>query len=156
MESTILLAAALQNWERYSAYALAARDVAANMAKGADNRLQVLSVYAYDPPTYGTGLSFEMAARYRENQMRRTDQLMDQKFDEYIAPLKQKGVEVVRQLRTGNPREVVVETALRILADVLILGSHSKRGIFDLALGGTAQQIISRAPCPVMLVSPKP
>lgn len=156
MESTILLAVALQNWDRYTAYALAARDVAAKMAKGAGNRLQVLSVYEYDAPTYGTGLSFEMAARYRENQMRHIDQLMDQKLDEYIAPLQQEGIEVVRLLQVGNPREVIVEAALRILADVLILGSHSKRGIFDLALGGTAQQIISRAPCPVMLVSPKP
>jgi nucleotide-binding universal stress UspA family protein len=59
-------------------------------------------------------------------------------------------------LRVGNPREVIVEMALRILADVLIIGSHSKRGIFDIALGGTAQQISSHAPCPVLLVSPKP
>ena len=33
--TTILLAAALQNWDRYSAHALAAREVAATLAKGA-------------------------------------------------------------------------------------------------------------------------
>jgi nucleotide-binding universal stress UspA family protein len=156
MEDTILLAAALQNWERHSLNALAARDVAALMAKGSGNRLQVLSVYTYDAPTYGTGLSLEMVARIREDAMRRTDQLMDQRLDAYIAPLKQDGIEVTRLLRVGNPREVIAETALRILADVLIIGSHSKRGIFDIALGGTAQQILSHAPCPVLLVSPKP
>jgi nucleotide-binding universal stress UspA family protein len=59
-------------------------------------------------------------------------------------------------LRVGNPRQVIVQTALRILADVLIIGSHSRRGIFDIALGGTAQQVSSQAPCPVMIVVPKP
>ena len=156
MEDTILLAAALQNWERHSAHALAARDVAATMAKGSGNRLQVLSVYGYDTPTYGTGLSLEMVARVREDEMRRIDQLMDHRMEEYVGPLQQDGIEVTCLLRVGNPREVIVETALRVLADVLIIGSHSRRGIFDIALGGTAQQISRHAPCPVMLVSPKP
>ena len=34
---TILLAVALQHWDRYSAHALAARDVAATLARGAAN-----------------------------------------------------------------------------------------------------------------------
>jgi hypothetical protein len=34
MYTTILLAAALQDWERYSTHALAARNVAATLAKG--------------------------------------------------------------------------------------------------------------------------
>jgi hypothetical protein len=37
MYTTILLAAALQNWDRYSAHALAAREVAATLAKGASH-----------------------------------------------------------------------------------------------------------------------
>src|SRR4029453_628099 len=45
MYTTILLAAALQDWERYSTHALAARDVAATLAKGVAQQLHVLSVY---------------------------------------------------------------------------------------------------------------
>ena len=41
MYTTILLAAALQQWERYSAHALAAREVAATLAKGTSNHLQI-------------------------------------------------------------------------------------------------------------------
>ncbi len=156
MEGTILLAAALQNWERHSAHALAARDVAADIAKGSGKLLQVLSVYHYDEPSYGSGLSFEMAARHREDMMRQTDQLMDRRLEDYLEPLQQGGVEVKGLLRVGNPRVIIVETALRILADLLIIGSHSRRGIFDIALGGTAQQIGTHAPCPIVLVSPKP
>lgn len=155
MEGTILLAAALQNWERHSDHALAAREVAANLARGSGHHLQVLSVYEYNTATYGSGLSLDMAARVREDELRRTDQLMEQRLDDYIAPLKEVGLDVKSLLRAGNPRQIIVETALRVLADVLIIGTHSKRGILDISLGGTAQQVSSHAPCPVMLVSPK-
>src|SRR5262249_46399220 len=53
MYTTILLAAALQQWERYSAHALAAREVAATLAQGTSHHLYVLSVYDDPPLTLG-------------------------------------------------------------------------------------------------------
>jgi nucleotide-binding universal stress UspA family protein len=55
----------------------------------------------------------------------------------------------------GNPRDVIPEVATTLKADLLILGSHSKRGVLDIVLGGTAQQVSKSAPCTVVLVSPK-
>ena len=63
MYTTILLAVALQDWDRYSTHALAVRDVASALAQNASTSLHVLSVYHYDEPPQGSGLSFEMAAR---------------------------------------------------------------------------------------------
>jgi nucleotide-binding universal stress UspA family protein len=57
--------------------------------------------------------------------------------------------------RTGDPREVIVQVAISLQADLLILGSHSKRGLLDIVLGGTAQQVSKSVPCLVVLVSPK-
>jgi nucleotide-binding universal stress UspA family protein len=54
MYQHILLAVALPPWEAFSAHALAAREVAVALAKGAGARLSVLSVYAYDDPTAET------------------------------------------------------------------------------------------------------
>ena len=48
MYTSILLSVALQDWERYSAHALAAREAAATLAKGAATPLHVLSVYEYE------------------------------------------------------------------------------------------------------------
>jgi nucleotide-binding universal stress UspA family protein len=72
-----------------------------------------------------------------------------------VAPLQGLGVEITPILRVGNPRDVIVQVATNLKADLLILGSHSKRGVMDIALGGTAQQVGKTAPCPVVLVSPK-
>ena len=154
MYTTILLAAALQNWERYSAHALAAREVAATLAKGGSHHLHVLSVY--EPPPIDTGgLPAEIATRHREDLLRRTDTLMVEKMDAYVAPLTAEGLEVTPILRTGDPREVIVQVATTMKADLLILGSHSTRGLLDIVLGGTAQQVSKSAPCLVVLVSPK-
>jgi hypothetical protein len=45
MYNTILLATALQRWERYSAHALAARELALSIASNASKRLHVSSAY---------------------------------------------------------------------------------------------------------------
>jgi nucleotide-binding universal stress UspA family protein len=80
---------------------------------------------------------------------------MVDKLDAYVAPLRAAGVAVSPILRVGNPRQVIVEVATRLKADLVILGSHSKRGLLDIALGGTAQQVSKAAPCLVLLVSPQ-
>jgi nucleotide-binding universal stress UspA family protein len=61
---------------------------------------------------------------------------------------------VITVVQEGTPREDIVLTAARLKADLLIIGSHSKRGLFDITLGGTAQHVSRYAPCPVVLVSP--
>jgi nucleotide-binding universal stress UspA family protein len=81
--------------------------------------------------------------------------MMERRMREFIAPLREAGIEVKTILRVGNPREVIVETARSVMADLLIVGSHSKRGILDIALGGTARQITHAAPCTILMVSPK-
>ncbi len=154
MYNTILLAAALQRWDRYSAHALAARELALFIASNTSKRLHVLSVYEYgfaSPTETSPTMEAQILAEGRE----RTAKLMEQKLAEFVAPLKAEGLEVTGTLRLGNPREVIVQVAREIEADVLIIGSHSKRGILDIALGGTAQSVSRRAPCAVVLVSPK-
>jgi len=155
MYTSILLSVALQDWERYSAHALAAREAAATLAKGAGTPLHVLSVYEHERITVPAGLNPEMAARHRSDMQQRTDDLMERRMRDFIGPLKEAGIEVKTTLRAGNPREVIVETARRVMADVLIIGSHSKRGIIDIVLGGTARHITHAAPCTVLMVSPK-
>lgn len=153
MYNTILLAAALQEWKRYSAHTLAARDVAAVMARATSRRLHVLSAYEYKS-IQGIEAPIDIINKLRGEQRNQTDLLMQGKIDAYIAPLRDEGLKVETILRVGNPWDVIVEVANSIGADVLIIGSHSKRGLFDIALGGTAQQVSKRAPCQVVLVSP--
>jgi len=155
MYSTILLAAALERWDLYSAHALAAREVAGAMAKGTTRHLHVLTVYDYTFKAPADGLPAEMLAQLREEDLRRVTSLMEQKLNDYIAPLKGAGLELTPILRTGNARGVILQTVTELKADVLVIGSHSKRSFFEITLGGTAHYVSQRAPCQVVLVSPE-
>jgi nucleotide-binding universal stress UspA family protein len=128
--------------------------VAATLAKGTSHHLYVLSVYDYPPLIIGY-IPAEIASRHQDDLVRQTDTLMVQKMDAYVAPLQGLGLKITPILRTGNPRDLIVQVATTLKADLLILGSHSKRGLMDTALGGTAQQVGKSAPCPVVFVSPK-
>jgi nucleotide-binding universal stress UspA family protein len=153
MYHTVLLAAALQRWDRHSIHALAARDVAAALVRGTSKRLHVLSAYdcEYIPRTLPAG----MAAALRQEEQERTETIMAQKMEEYIAPLRAEGLEVSKILRVGPPREVISQVAKEVQADLLVLGTHSKRRVFEVALGGTARHVSQHVACTVVLVSPQ-
>ena len=153
MYHTILLAAALQDWERYSAHALHAREVAAALAHAASKHLHILSVYGYKELEI-RDLPADVVARHREDLMHRTDDFMRQKLAEYVAPLRAEDIQVSTILKVGNPRLEIVKVATEIQADLLIIGTHSKRSLFNIFLGGTAQHVSKYAPCTLLLVAP--
>lgn len=64
-------------------------------------------------------------------------------------------LKVVAHVRSGNPAEVILETAAELGADVLVLGTHHRTGIARWVLGSVAEQVFRHAPCPVLIATPK-
>ncbi len=52
----------------------------------------------------------------------------------------------------GFAEECIIDYARRKEADVIIMGSHGRRGLKRLFLGSVAEHVIRRAPCPVLVV----
>jgi nucleotide-binding universal stress UspA family protein len=155
MYQQILLAIALQRWDTPSPHALAARDAAVALAKGAGARLSVLSVYEYedlDVPDLG---SAELG-RYRETQMQRMDALMEQKLKAFLDGVPTDDLVVTPVLKLGEPRPLIPRTAESLGVDLIVIGAHSKRSFLDVLLGGTAAYVSRHAPCPVVMVQPGP
>jgi nucleotide-binding universal stress UspA family protein len=152
MYKTVLLAVALQHAERHSSHDLAARDVAVALVRGTSRRIHVLSVYhdEYVPRTLPAG----MAATLRAEEHERVEKLVAHKIEEYTGPLVAEGFDVSKILRVGNAKEVIPQVAREIHADLLVMGTHRKRWVFDVARGGTAGYVSEHAPCTVVLVSP--
>lgn len=157
MFQKVLLAAALQHWDVPSPHARAAREVATQLAKGSSHPLYVLTVYSYpalplvQTPLVGPEMVEESKRILRAEEAALRAEL-EAKLHDYVQAIEHAGVAVVRLIRTGNPREDVVRVAEEIRADCLVIGSHSKRAVFD--LGGTAQAICTRAPAIVVMASP--
>jgi len=54
--------------------------------------------------------------------------------------------------RSGDARALIDETAAEIGADLIIMGTHGRRGVSRLLLGSVAESVARTAPCPVLLV----
>jgi universal stress protein A len=55
-------------------------------------------------------------------------------------------------LRFGDPRTEIEAAAAEIGAELIVMGTHGRRGVSRLVLGSVAESIARTAPCPVLLV----
>ncbi|MBI4640095.1 MAG: universal stress protein [Candidatus Tectomicrobia bacterium] len=157
MYRKILLAIALQNWEEFTPHALAARDAAVCLAKGSPAMLHILTVCDYSK-IIAMGMPEHLAVSYQmtsyiNDQIEKLEKRVREKLELFVKNVRSEGVVVKTLLRTGNPREEIVKVAEEVGADLIVIGTHSKRSFLDVLLGGTAYIVTSKAPCPVLLVS---
>jgi len=59
-------------------------------------------------------------------------------------------------LKQGDPREVIVDMAKEAQADLVVLGTHGRRGIARALMGSVTESIIRISPVPVLTVHGAP
>jgi nucleotide-binding universal stress UspA family protein len=87
-----------------------------------------------------------------------------------LGPLRKGGEEILRKARdaviaqglaadtelfentSGRIADIVIDEARRWKADLIVLGTHGRRGVQRVLLGSDAEQIVRQAPVPVLLV----
>lgn len=57
-------------------------------------------------------------------------------------------------VRIGRPVETLLQVCTDYEADVLVVGTHSRRGMERLLLGSVAEALVRRSHCPVMVARP--
>jgi nucleotide-binding universal stress UspA family protein len=62
---------------------------------------------------------------------------------------------VVVHVRLMVPAREIAELAADLEADLVVLGTHGRRGLPRLVLGSVAEEVVRLAPCPVLVVRPK-
>ena len=72
---------------------------------------------------------------------------------ESLQALAAKAPEITRRLiRKGHPVEIILEVAKDIDADVIVMGTHGRRGVSQLFMGSVAEYVVRHAPVPVLTV----
>ena len=69
--------------------------------------------------------------------------------------LRRAGFTTAASLREGDPRQAIVDCAKEWHADLIVIGSHGKRGL-DRMLGSVSDSVARHAPCSVQLVRAAP
>jgi nucleotide-binding universal stress UspA family protein len=75
-------------------------------------------------------------------------------LNQIVGPLKHRGCACEALLADGDPGEVITTLAESHEADLIVVGTGSRRGLGKLLLGSVAEEVIREAPCPVLTVGP--
>lgn len=73
-------------------------------------------------------------------------------LDERAETLREHGVDVQVEVRSGHAATEVLDTADEMDADLLAIATHGRSGVERMLLGSVAEIVIRRAPCPVFVV----
>lgn len=62
---------------------------------------------------------------------------------------------VVSHVRFGQPANAIVQLASDLNADLVVVGTHGRRGLTRFLLGSVSEQVLRMAACPVLVMRPK-
>lgn len=60
-------------------------------------------------------------------------------------------IPVTRRLAMGDPAGEICRIASEERAELIVLGTHGRTGVFRLLMGSVAEAVLRRAPCPVLV-----
>ncbi|BFU92760.1 MAG: universal stress protein [Nitrospira sp.] len=75
-----------------------------------------------------------------------------QQFQKMISASRADEVITDKVVITGNPAEVILNQAKHRKADLIVVGTHGRRGMKRLMLGSVAEAVVRKAACPVFIV----
>jgi nucleotide-binding universal stress UspA family protein len=117
---------------------------AAVLAGGLRARLTVLHVYEVSASRVN-GIAPAVAERTWPGGIRARGRL-----DRVVHGLRARGLDVQGALRFGFPADEIVEGALERGADLIVTGTHGRKGLARIWYGSVAEQVVRRSPIPVL------
>jgi nucleotide-binding universal stress UspA family protein len=131
----------------FSACSDQALDYAIELASKLDARIHLLTVIgipAYGMPELGVGVTASrIDSLVSDNQTALDKVAHDHKLG------------TPTMVRVGDARDVILQTAEELKADLIVMGTHGRRGISRVLLGSVAEMIVRTSPTPVLTVRGK-
>jgi universal stress protein A len=73
-------------------------------------------------------------------------------LEELMREIEAHGIKAKMELVWGIPHEEIVKIARKEKVDMIVMGTHGRRGWDRLLMGSQAEQVVRTAPCPVITV----
>jgi nucleotide-binding universal stress UspA family protein len=121
-------------------------DYAVALAAKLDAKLHVLHVAPW--PLLGP----EVPVAVTETAMTEIMECKQKAFDEVVAAHTARAPVRSAVVMTGEARTAILAAAQEMRADLIVMGTHGRRGVSRLVLGSVAESVARTAPCPVLLV----
>ena len=119
------------------------------LARGTGAELVVLHVLPPVSPLPGNGAVLPRLYNEIEAAIRKTGQ---KSMEKLLAQARRAHIRATGRLLGGMPVEAINSAARRAKADLVVTGTHGRKGIRRILLGSVAAGIVAGAPCPVLTV----
>lgn len=112
---------------------------------------KITVVYATPPLTqyFGLYLPQDTIAKFHEESEQGAVRDLKEFVEKHFA-----GMDVEQRLANGHPQDVVLGVAKEGDFDLIIIGTHSRKGVDRLMFGSVANHVVKRADIPVLTVRP--
>jgi len=104
-------------------------------------------VHAFSQPMLGFEVPVVLSPATMDDLTAQARTQLDQLASSCAAPAQIASV----MLEIGDPRSVILQAAEQVHADLIVMGTHSRRGISRLVLGSVAESVARAVHCPVLL-----
>jgi universal stress protein A len=127
----------------FSEHSLAALDVALKIAQQNDAALCLLNVVIL--PAVAAGVQTVPTEPYPDLEKGRQEQWVKLARERIPATVRYETLVV-----NGDPAEAVLKAARDLNADLIVMGTHGRKGLSHLVLGSVAERVIRESPIPVL------
>jgi nucleotide-binding universal stress UspA family protein len=106
--------------------------------------LNVIGIPVLGVPELGMALTSTMIDSMISDNQKALDKLAEQK-----------GCTGEVVLKTGDARDLILQTATELGVDLIVMGTHGRRGVTRALLGSVTESVVRSATCPVLTVRRK-
>ncbi|MCC7424009.1 MAG: universal stress protein [Planctomycetaceae bacterium] len=110
--------------------------------------LHVLETHVIATPDLAMGMAFP--SYVEESRAAATKKLQEALDPSWAAQRK-----IHRTLGEGSPLVTIVRYAREHDIDLIVLGTHGRTGLSHVLMGSVAENVVRKAPCPVLTVRPE-
>ena len=104
-------------------------------------------LHVLEPVFYGD--DFTLRHRVEDG---RPDERIGAQLRAFVSAIQSAGVSVREVIRGGVPADSILEFVHASATDLLVMGTHGRRGISRMLKGSVAEAVLCQAPCPVIAV----
>ena len=90
-----------------------------------------------------------------ESVLEREDQTMIESFQRCLQSDIDRTVAVQTLVKVGSADEKIVEAAQEKAANLIVMATHGRTGLYHALMGSVAEKVVRQAPCPVLTIRPK-
>jgi len=124
----------------FSEHSEVAFRLASEFARDYHAHLVVLHALSKQTLAYGEMLSAPEEDQYRLNALEALHKIQPANRTTLIE----------HHLVEGDPATSIIQAAREFAADLIVMGMHGRTGLSRLLMGSVAEQVVRRAPCPVL------